>query len=181
MSEIIVSEISKNYAKALLESAAPLDKCDLFMTQFDEIMQTFESSEDLRVVMSNSSVSVFKKIEILNEIFGGKIDEKMLNLLKAVIEKNRFNELSSINLCFKQMNEKKENKRTVEVISPIELNSGNKERILSKLKEKLNSEILPIWKIDESLIAGLVFKFDDFVIDTSVRAKLENLSKTLNR
>lgn len=181
MSEIIVSEISKNYSKALLQLAIEQDKSDLFSSQLDELISTFESSEDLKVVMSNSSVSAIKKIEILNEIFSGKIDEKLLNLLKVLVEKNRFAELNSINLCYKQMNQKQENKRTVEVISPTELSQENKDRVLAKLKEKLNNEILPIWSVDDSLIAGLVFKFDDYVIDTSVRAKLENLSKILNR
>lgn len=180
MSEKILSEISKNYAKALIESTAGISGDDI-LKQLEAIEDTISSSADLRIVMSNSSISSGKKIEIIEEIFSKKIDQKLLNLLKILIDKNRFNELPSICDYYKQMTEKKENKRTVEIVSPIELNFENKTKIMFKLEKKLNSEIIPIWTVDESLIAGLVFKFDDYVIDTSVKAKLEDLSKTLNR
>ena len=55
--------------------------------------------------------------------------------------------------------------------------SSNKEN--SILEHKLNKEITPIWTVDKGLIAGLAFKIDDCVIDTSIRAKLENLSKNI--
>jgi len=181
MAEQIISEISKNYAKALVESASDSAKSDLYLKQLNEILETIDSSEDLNVVLSNSSVSAFKKIEIIDEIFGGKIEQKLLNFLKILIEKNRFNELNSIVAAYKQIIEKQNNKKTVEIISPIELNFENKSNALFKLEHKLNCEVSPIWKTDKSLIAGLVFKFDDYVIDTSVRARLENLSKALNR
>ena len=79
------------------------------------------------------------------------------------------------------MTERHQNKCTVEIVSPVELNYENKTKVLFKLEHKLKSDIVPIWTIDESLIAGLVFKFDDYVIDTSIKAKLEDLNKTLNR
>ena len=73
------------------------------------------------------------------------------------------------------------NIKTVEISSPIALNFENKSNVLFKLEHKLKCEIRPIWKIDESLIAGLRFKIDDCTIDTSVRAKLEDLSKKIVR
>jgi F-type H+-transporting ATPase subunit delta len=181
MSEKILSAISKNYAKALMESTSEENRNEYFVKQLDEISKVFSQSEDLNVVMSNSSVSANKKIEILDEIFKGKINEKLLNLMKILVEKNRFGEFDSIITGYKQMTEKQENKKTVEIISPIELDFENKTKILFKLEKKLKNEIVPEWTVDKSLIAGLVFKFDDYVIDTSVKAKLEDLRKTLNR
>jgi F0F1-type ATP synthase delta subunit len=79
------------------------------------------------------------------------------------------------------MLDKNASKKKVEIISPIELNFENKSNILFKLEHKLNCEIIPKWTIDESIIAGLVYKFDDYVIDTSIRAKLKDFSKVINR
>ena len=181
MGKRILSAISKNYAQALLESTSEENRNEYFVNQLDEILKVFTDSNDLKVVMSNSSVSANKKIEILDEIFKGKINEKLLNLMKILVEKNRFGEFDSIIAGYKQMTEKSENKKIVEIVSPIELDTDNKTKILSKLGEKLNNKIVPEWTVDKSLIAGLVFKFDDYVIDTSIKAKLEDLRKTLNR
>ena len=76
---------------------------------------------------------------------------------------------------------KKSNKKNVEIISPIELNFETKSNVLFKLEHKLNCEVVPRWTVDEDIIAGLTFKFDDYVIDTSIRNKIENLSKNISR
>ena len=67
MSEKILSEISKNYAKALIESTAEISGDDI-LKQLEAIEDTISSSADLRIVMSNSSISSGKKIEIIEEI-----------------------------------------------------------------------------------------------------------------
>ena len=61
------------------------------------------------------------------------------------------------------------------------MNFETKSNILFKLERKLQCEVIPHWSIDENIIAGLQFKFDDYVIDSSVRNKIENLSKNISR
>jgi F-type H+-transporting ATPase subunit delta len=181
MSKTLISSISKNYSKALLEVAQSENLVKEFKTELIEVEKVFESSNDLQIVMKNSSVSISEKIEILELVFGGKINQKILNFIKILVEKHRFNEFNAIVSSYGEMVEHLSNKKTVEVISPIELNFENKSNVLFKLEHKFNCEINPIWTVDDSLIAGLAFRFDDTVIDTSIKAKLENLSKKINR
>ena len=181
MTKTLVSTISKNYAKALMEIATEQKSFEKIEKELNQISETINSSKDLRIVMSNSSISSATKIEIINEIFEEKIDTKLLNFLKILVDKNRFNEFEAIQIEYMNMLQKRSNKKTVEVYSPIELNFENKSNVLFKLEHKLGCEIAPIWKVDKTLIAGLAFKIDDCVIDTSVRAKLQNLSKNINR
>lgn len=177
----VISEIAKNYAKALAEKAAENNCLDLYSNQLYQISEIFEKSNDLRVVISNTAISINKKIEILDTIFRNKIDPNLLNFIKILVEKNRFNEFDSILESYSNMLDNKTSKKKVEIISPIKLNFENKSNVLFKLEHKLNCEIIPKWTVDESIIAGLVYKFDDYVIDTSIRAKLKNFSKVINR
>lgn len=87
MTECRVSTVSKNYAKALLDVADEFNSLDLIKTQLDDIKSVLQSSKDLQIVMENSSISSAKKIEILTSIFGNKIDEKLMNFLKLLVEK----------------------------------------------------------------------------------------------
>ena len=100
MTECRVSTVSKNYAKALLDVADEFNSLDLIKTQLDDIKSVLQSSKDLQIVMENSSISSAKKIEILTSIFGNKIDEKLMNFLKLLVEKNRFGEFDSIVTTF---------------------------------------------------------------------------------
>jgi len=174
-----ISTISKNYANALLDAAKEVNSLEQFSNQLDEVSEVLKNSGDLRIVMANSAISSAKKTEIIDEIFNGKIDVKLLNFLKILIKKNRFNEFETIRETYNDVLSRLSNKRKVEITSPIELNFENKTNILFKLEHKLNSDVIPEWKVDRSLIAGLTFKIDDCVIDTSVRSKLEKLGKEI--
>ena len=173
--------ISKNYAQALLETAAETDSYSTYSKQLEDVSNALKNSTDLRIVMDNSAISTAKKIEIIDEIFKNKIDSKLLNFIKILIEKGRFGEFEAIKEIFNGELTKISNKKRVEITSPIKLNFENKTNVLFKLEHKLNCEVLPEWKVDESLIAGLMFKIDDCVIDTSVKSKLENLRKEIIR
>jgi len=177
----IISAIAKKYADALTQTALSSGSADYFLTQMNEVEEVLKSSQDLNVVMKNSSIKTAKKIEIIQEIFGGKINPKLLNFLKILVEKDRFSDFDGIKEAYIENIKRSKNIKTVEITSPVELNSENRSNILSKLEHKLNCEVEPVWQTDTSLIAGLKFKIDDCVIDTSVKTKLENLSKNINR
>ena len=181
MKENHISLISKNYAKALIEISKQDSSFLSEKNNLELAFETINSSSDLKLVMNNSSVSAAKKIEIIEEIFKDKISLNVLNLLKILIEKGRFNELENIVIAYNEMSDNLEKRKNVEIISSFDLDVDIKGQILNKLEKKLNSEVIPQWTIDESIIAGLIFKFDNSVIDTSVKSKLEKLSKNMLR
>lgn len=174
-----ISTISKHYAMALLDAAKESGITTKIDNQLKEITEVINKSSDFRIVMANSAISTAKKIEIIDDIFGDKIDKKLLNFLKILIEKNRFNEFDAIKENFEDEISKLSNKKKVEITSPIALNFENKTNVLFKLEHKLNCDVIPTWKVDKNLIAGLKFKIDDCVIDTSIRSKIEKLSKEI--
>ncbi len=180
INDVKITAISKIYAKALFDSANRTESLAL-KGKLRDIIEIFNSSADLRIVMQNSSIALSKKLEILDEIFRDKFDAKLVNLLKLLVEKGRFNELESISAAYEEIIDSDSNIKKVVITSPIRLNFENKTNILFKLEHKLGCEIQPQWVVDESIIAGLVFKIDDRVIDTSIRAKLENLCKKIMR
>ena len=102
---------------------------------------------------------------------------KILNFIKILIEKQRINELNEIHQAIVNISDENSNRKTVEIISSIELDDTTKEKIINSLNKKLNCDIQPDWQTDEKIIAGLIFKYDDYVIDTSILAKLKKLSK----
>ena len=86
MAKTLISAISKNYATALMDVASEDNSYDKFEIQLGEIYDVLCSSKDLQIVMTNSSISTEKKIQILSEIFGGKIEKKLINFLKILSE-----------------------------------------------------------------------------------------------
>ena len=53
------------------------------------------------------------------------------------------------------------------------------ENAKTKIKEKLNKEINITYTLDKSVIAGLIYKIGDNVIDTSLAHKMEKFKKEI--
>jgi F-type H+-transporting ATPase subunit delta len=63
----------------------------------------------------------------------------------------------------------------VEVISAVSLTEQQLRDVKSVLEKKLGKVITVKSTLDESLVGGLVFKYDGHVIDASFRCRLKNL------
>lgn len=153
---------------------------------FDEILENLEniqkicvSSKELVTVLQNPTISIDTKNSIIDEVFSQNIDKKIKDFLKIIIEKKRFNEFNSIVSSFKAELDKINNIKHVEIISAINLDENNKQTILAKIENKIQKQVIANWTVDNSIIGGLVIKFDDNIIDSSLKQKLEKLSKII--
>ena len=57
------------------------------------------------------------------------------------------------------------------------MSDENKDKIINKLTHKLGKNIIAEWIVNEDIVGGLLIQIDDNIIDTSVKNKLEKLSK----
>ena len=172
--------IAKRYAKSLVELMLDSDNNQAeIKNDLENIKQILTSSPELNSAMVNPIISALDKEEIVNAVFEKDTKEITRNFLKLLIEKNRFNLIFLIIETFNKMLDKINNLAQVDVIGAIELQEEQKKQIQDKLKEKLNKEINISYKVDNSIIAGLIYKIEDDIIDTSFSKKLDELKKEL--
>ena len=181
MNTIQISLSAKNYADALVKLAQDAQ------ISYDDIYKNLEiakeivtSSPDLVSVLLNPTIDDNTKYAIIDEVFNNQIHVKMIDFIKILIEKKRFNEFDGIVEAYRIELDKINNIKRVEVTSAIILNEDTKQRIINKLQNKLNKNIIASWQTNENIIGGLVIKIDDDVIDSSLKNKLESLSKNLS-
>ena len=167
-----INQTAKIYAQSLFE--LNLDK-NFVKSELKNVLETF--TDELYDFFSNPTIDENVKFETLNDIFQNKVSEEILTFLKLLAEKGRILELSQIYESYIERLNNSENILDVEVVSAIDLDDDLKQRISSKLSEKLHKTIEPKWIVSEDIIAGLVIKIGDDIIDTSLKNKLDNLSK----
>jgi len=171
-----VNQTAKIYAQSLFE--LNLDK-NFVKSELKNVLETF--TDELYDFFSNPTIDENVKFEILNDIFQNKVSEEILTFLKLLAEKGRILELSQIYESYIERLNNFENILDVEVVSAIDLDDDLKQKILSKLSEKLHKTIEPKWIVSEDIIAGLVIKIGDEIIDTSLKNKLYNLRKYIEQ
>ena len=170
------STSSKNYAGALAQIAKSNSM------SFDEIKNDLNiaesiinSSSELKDVLENITISTDVKSEIVEDVFKNQINSKIINFLKIITDKNKFKDFAEIKSEFENLYNEEKNIKTVDVTSAIQLSDEQKHRVIEKLQNKLNKQIIANWQIDENIIGGLIIKVDDDVINSSLKNKLEKI------
>lgn len=175
-----ISLSAKNYSKALVEmvrdNVISFEDLSKDLATVSEILET---SQDLRLTLENPTVSEEVKSQIIEEVFKNEVHPQVVSFLKVLIDKNRFSEFSQIKTDYEIKLDDVNKIQAVDITSAVELSEEYRERILQKLSEKLQKNIRPNWKVDENIIAGLIYRINDNVIDTSIKSKLDKLNKNL--
>lgn len=172
--------IAERYSEALIGIAKDGKLTfDKISKDLELIKNTLLQSKDLEDILNNPIVSIENKKEILEKVFSGEIDNLILNLLKLLVEKNRFVVFSDVIVAFKKSLDDINNISRVDVTSAIKMTKELEEKLKTKLEEKLHKNVILNTEINPDIIAGLIIKIGDNIIDTSLKHKLEDLGKTL--
>lgn len=166
-----VSTSAITYANSLFEAD------NNALPDLNTVLDVMNSSKDFKITMLNPSISLQIKYEILDKIFKKELSEKVLNFIKILVEKNRFNEFEQIVQAYSDEVDQNNNIKRVEIVSAVELSDNQKQKAIEKLEARLQKTVKVGWTVDTSIIGGLIIKIDDDVIDTSLKNKLDKLSK----
>lgn len=172
--------IAKRYSDALItlvkEQNADYGKIN---SELKSIYDSIKDSADLSSFMENPIISSDDKKSVISNLLNGKVDNILINFIKLLIDKERFDTFYEIVEEFDLKVADLNNIQKVSVTSAIELNDGIKSRLTEKLSSKLNKNIELVTNIDPEIIAGLVIKIDDNIIDMSLKNKFEEMKKRM--
>ena len=173
--------IAKRWAKALLELVQEDEGVskDEVLSDLKQIVEVIDSSPELSDVINNPAISTEEKQIVLCKLFQNSVLPVVYNFLIALNLKKRVSIIPQIAEEFSKELDDINNIAHVSITSAIELDDNRKEDIKNKISQKINKNVVPDWKVDNSIIGGLIFDIDELIIDNSVRHKLQDLSKNI--
>lgn len=171
--------VGRRYAQALFEIANEKDKLDIIEEDLKAVSDVFEQEKDLQKILYHPQVTAGVKKEIINNIFEGKISDEVKNFLNLLIDKHREAYLDEVVSEFIKITNTARNIVDAEVISAIELDEGYKKEVAKVLNRLAGKDVKPKYKVDSSLLGGMVIRIGDKVIDGSVKNNLRTLRQHL--
>lgn len=172
--------VAQRYAQALLEFAGEGYTKEQILADISDISESYLQSEDLQKVMTSPVISQEDKKTLLIKIFKEVgVNEIILNFLKLLVDKNRFNIFSAIVKEYKNEINRMNNLLGIRVVSAIDLTDSEKAMIKVKLEKNLGKEIELDWAVDNDIIGGLLFESGDNIVDCSLRKKLQDINKEI--
>lgn len=180
--------VSKAYGDALFE--AVLGEVQETAQQHAGVERLYADTQTLKTllqenpellnILKHPDIAKEEKEGVLRRVFEGWMLPELYGLLRLLVEKERISELLQILDYVSQRYEAYMNIGVVYVDSPMELSAGQKKEIENKLLTTTSYASLELhYRTDQSLIGGLVVRIGDRVVDSSVRTRLENMTRQL--
>ena len=169
------------YAMALLELGKNQEEEKRYMEQLCEIANLFDTLPELRQLFSHPNIENEKKTEIIKSAFENQVDDMVYRFLIVMNEHKMLSHMKEIYQSYVSCYEEKYDIEVVKVMSAIELDEEQIEKLTKVLKEKLNKDIKISVEVDPSLIAGLKVQTKDMVMDNTIVSKIDAMKEAMNR
>ena len=119
-------------------------------------------------------------MKIVEETFGGRVPKEFVGLMTLMVEKGRANEMLSVFEYFVSLVKEEKKIGRADVTTAMAMSDAQKEKVEKKLLETTKYESFEMcYRVDESLIGGMVIRIGDRVVDSSIKTKLYELSRNL--
>jgi len=175
-----LEEIAEVYARSLFEVAQENDKLDEIHDELGQFAEALSESRELQVFLFSPYFSSEEKKDGIGKIIEGG-DEHFVRFLELLAERHRMPALFRIRRVFDGMWAEEHKLLPVTITSAVELDEGIQDDIRKKIEDETGRTVEFDAKVDPNLLGGLKLQVGNFVMDASVRSRLEKLRKQVAR
>lgn len=172
--------ISKTYGDALFELAVEENKVDDLLGEIGQLQKVLQENEDFGRLMTHPKINKDEKIQVVTNVFKGRISDELLGFLTIIISKDRYQEIDGILEYFLTEVKKYKGIGVATVTTAVPLREEQRRKVEQRLLDTTDYKSMEIhYKQDAALIGGMVIRIGDRVVDSSISTKLNELQKDL--
>lgn len=171
--------ISNRYALSLFEVVKEENILTEVYSEMNDIAKILSENKDLFSVLSAPNINVEDKIAIFEKLFKGKIQAISYNFIAILIEKGRIDKFFEIKEEFIKIYNEDRNIIKAQVITAVEIDEETTASIVLKIKARTNKEVEVENVIKPEILGGVIIKYDNVLIDGSVKTRLTNLNNNI--
>lgn len=175
--------VSKTYGEALFQAACEgggSAKCAELLEEIQVLRGILSENPEFDGLMKHPGITKQEKLQVMETVFRGRISEELVNFLDIIVSKERFGELDEIFEYFSDRVKEKQRIGVVYITSATALTQKQMAAVEQKILETTSFvKLEPHYSVDQELIGGLVIRIGDRVVDSSIRTKLDHMTKQL--
>lgn len=173
------TRVAQRYAKALMELAKEEGSFDAVVEDVLTIGTAMEGSADLLAMLRSPVVDDRRKEKIIREVFSGKVGTLADRFLSLLTLKGRSGDIPAIIAAFKHLLDRERNIVSATVTTAVEMAPAQRRGLEERISALSGHSIRATYVVDPSIIGGFRARFEDKMIDASVRHQLERLRVSL--
>jgi F-type H+-transporting ATPase subunit delta len=171
-----MEEIAEVYARSLFDVAKEHDALDDVREQLGSFAQALQDDRELAIFFFSPYFSTDEKKDGLHRAVEGA-NPIFMNFLEALLERHRMPAIYRIRARYDALWEEEHKLLAVEVTSAIELDESIVKEIGERIGEQAGRTIELSSKVDPEILGGIVLRVGNFILDASIRNRLNQLRK----
>lgn len=175
-----LATIARPYAEALFKSGGGVDLSS-WKGQLDSVA-SLAADPQLRQFADSPKVAAIQVFDLIAGIAlqkGLHLDQRVANLLQAVIENGRLAALPEIAAQFSALVNAQSGSSDATVYSAFPIDDAALADVMGSLEKRFGRKLKAHVEVDPELIGGIRVVVGDEVLDTSVKARLEQMKVAL--
>lgn len=170
--------VARPYAEAVFDMA----QADNALAKWSDILQLgagIVTDPAMHGLIGNPRVTAAQLTDLILSVAGGVLDEQGRNLIRLLLENRRLTLLPEIAALYEQYRREAEGTVEAEIITAFPLDEAQQKRIAAALNKRLGRTVTLRQTVDDTLMGGVIIRTEDRVIDGSVTAQLDRLTRAL--
>lgn len=172
-----LATIARPYAEALFQVAG---KGDLKQAseQLDAIAAVAANAQ-MRQYADNPKATVEQVFDVITSVVKSPLSDATRNLLRAVIDNGRLAALPKVAVQFHALVSERSGVSEATVYSAFPIDAAQLSAVVTSLEKRFGRKLTASVQIEPELIGGIRVVVGDEVLDTSVKARLEQMKVAL--
>ncbi len=172
--------VSTTYGEALFELACEENRASEMLEEIQSVREILGANPEFKKLMLHPGIPKQEKLKIVDEVFKGRISDELTGFIRVITDKERFGEIDKVFQFFIDREKESRGVGVVYVKTPKPLDLEGRSMVRDKILETTDFKTLEMhYDIDTSLIGGMVIRIGDRVVDSSIKSRLNDLTKEL--
>ncbi len=171
-----MEEVATVYARSLFEVASERGVLEDVREQLGQFADALDENRELMTFFFSPYFSTKEKKEGLERAIEDA-EPAFLNFLQALLERNRMPAIFRIRAEYESLWDEKNKLIPVQVTSAVSLDEDTVRSIGDRISEQTGNEIEMTTTIDPEILGGIVLRVGNFILDASIRNRLNQLRK----
>ncbi len=172
-----LATVARPYAEAVFRVAQKGDMA-AWSTLVSELAQV-GANPDVQDFARNPNVTEAQVADAFASLVKAPLTAEAKNFVNMLIENGRVSLLPEIGAQFAVLKNAQDGAADAEIVSAFEISAAQVADLVKTLEKKFGRKLNPTVTVDPSLIGGVRVVVGDEVLDTSVRAKLQQMNVAL--
>ncbi len=168
-----LATIARPYAEALFR-VAKSGNLAVWSDLVSE-MAAVAAHPDVKSYAGNPKIADRDIVDTFVSLLKSNVTAEAKNFIVMLVENGRLALLPEIGVQFHALKNVQEGAADAEITSAFEMSAAQLNELVATLEKKFGRKLNPSVKVDNSLIGGVRVAVGDEVLDTSVRAKLQQM------